>query len=445
MADNNAAFGDSLLSFSAENVRSFRDELELSMLATAMQDPTVVRRLSWREGGKPIGVLPVAGVFGANASGKSNLLRALQDMRICVLNSFRGVSPNSGPPRHPFKLDPEQTARPTSFEVDLVLGGIRHQYGFVIDDERVLEEWATRYPKGRAVSLFERAGDEVALGTAHRAAGRAVLPVLRSNALFLSTAAATDHPGLAPLYNFFEQRLLLAEAESRFARQALTSQMLDDPDTRARILELLRVADLGIVDVERRRMPAEIRERMEKAVRVLTGDEEADTDRISIDELDTQLIHRGATGPIAMAPHEESLGTQVWLGLIGPVIAALRDGATLLADELDASLHPVLVHELVRLFQQPHTNPRNAQLIFNAHDMTLLGDSADRLLGRDQIWFTEKLDTGATRLYPLTNLDPRKDEAIGRRYLTGRYGAIPIVAPDEFDQAAALVTVGEGL
>lgn len=443
MAHNNEVPSDSLLSFSAENVRSFRDELEFSLLATAMQDPTVVRQLSWREGGKPIGVLPVAGVFGANASGKSNFLHAMQDMRVCVLQSFRGVSPNSGPPRLPFKLDSDHAVRPSRYEVDLVLGGIRHQYGFVVDDERVLEEWAIRYPKGRAVSLFERDGDATTLGTADRAAGRAVLSILRPNALFLSTAAATDHPGLAPLYDWFEQRLLLAEAESRFARQALTSQMLDDPDTRERILELLRVADLGVVDVQRRRMNPEMRQRMEKAVRVLMGDEESDGHSVSIDELDTQLVHRGTTGPVAMAPNEESLGTQVWLGLVGPVVVALRDGATLLADELDASLHPVLVHEIVRLFQQPHTNPRNAQLIFNAHDMTLLGDSADRLLGRDQIWLTEKLETGASRLYALADLDPRKDEAIGRRYLAGRYGGVPIVAPDEFDRAAALVTAGE--
>lgn len=444
MPDITTSASDSLLlGFSAENVRSFRDEVELTLLATTMADPAVVRQVPWRAGGKPIGVLPAAGVFGANASGKSNLLHAIQDMRICVLQSFRGVSPNAGPPRRPFLLDPARQAETSRYEVDVILHGVRHRYGFVLDADRVLEEWAERYPKGRAVSIFERDVDGVTLGAADKAAGRAVLPLVRDNALFLSTAGATDHPTLRPLFDWFEQGLLLAEADSRFARQALTVQMLDDPATRPQVLELLRVADLGIVGVERRTLDPELRERLEKATRVLLGDDvDADT-RIQLDELDTHLVHQGVSGPVRMAPFDESLGTQVWLGLVGPVLAALQSGATLLADELDASLHPTLVTELVRLFQRPHTNPRNAQLIFNAHDLTLLGDSSDRLLGRDQIWFTEKLNTGATRLYPLVDLDPRKDEAIGRRYLTGRYGGVPIVTTAEFEQAAELVAAGD--
>lgn len=111
-----------------------------------------------------------------------------------------------------------------------------------------------------------------------------------------------------------------------------------------------------------------------------------------------------------------------------------------LADELDASLHPALV----RLFQSPETNPRRAQLVFNSHDASLLGDTVgDRLLGRDQIWLTEKRHDGSTRLYPLVDLAPRKQEAIGKRYLAGRYGGTPILSPDEFAAAVALITPAE--
>src|SRR5690606_8153123 len=99
-------------------------------------------------------------------------------------------------------------------------------------------------------------------------------------------------------------------------------------------------------------------------------------------------------------------GTRVWYGLIGPVVDALELGSVFLADELDASLHPALVSQLIRLFQDPDTNPRRAQLIFNSHDATLMGDSVgERLLGRDQIWFTEKRADGSTRLYPLVDLE----------------------------------------
>jgi AAA15 family ATPase/GTPase len=146
------------------------------------------------------------------------------------------------------------------------------------------------------------------------------------------------------------------------------------------------------------------------------------------------LVHRGAGGQRVRFNHdEESLGTVVWLGLAGPIIDALDEGSVLLADELDASLHPVLVQHLVQLFQDPESNPRRAQLLFNSHDADLLGDaSGDRPLGRDQIWFTEKGDSGDTSVYPLSDMNPRRQEAIAKRYLEGRYGAIPIVAPGDF-------------
>jgi AAA15 family ATPase/GTPase len=128
--------------------------------------------------------------------------------------------------------------------------------------------------------------------------------------------------------------------------------------------------------------------------------------------------------------------------MIGPVIEALRQGSVLLADELDASLHPALVNILVRLFQSTESNPRRAQLIFNSHDVTLMGDSGTHALGRDQIWFTEKGESGSTRLYPLTDLDPRKGEAVGRRYLAGRYGATPIVSAGQLERIVGAIASG---
>jgi hypothetical protein len=201
-----------LLAFRSENVRSFRDEFELSLVASAIAEKEVVRQVPWREGGRPAGVLPAAGVFGANASGKSNLVKAMEDMRVHVLRSFRAGSPTGGIARRPFLLDPEARRSPSRFEVDLVLAGVRHEYGFVLDDERVLQEWAYRYPHGKAALLFRRQRDQVDLGAGERAKGRAVTELLRPNALFLSTAASANHPALLPLYGWFERNLRLAEA-----------------------------------------------------------------------------------------------------------------------------------------------------------------------------------------------------------------------------------------
>lgn len=447
-----------LLAFRAENVRSFRDELELSLVATTLAEPHARRTVPWREGGKPVDVLPVAGLFGANASGKSNVLRAMYDMRSFVLHSFRHGRPTGGLPQRPYRLDPAAVARPSRFEIDIVLCGIRHQYGFTVDRERVVDEWAVRFPKGRAVMLFKREGDDVEIGAAERAKSRAVRELLRPNALFLSTAASANHPILLPLYRWFERNLLLAEARSRDMRQALTTTMLDDPTLRHRVLEFLRAADLGITGAVKRELDPKVKDRLERAVKILVADEDdgestdAATNRPMFDDtFGAQLLHRGAEGDIEFDTNDESLGTLVWFGLVGPVIKALSDGAVFLADELDASLHPVLVAHLISLFQNPETNQRRAQLIFNSHDTTILGESAadrlaegkgHRLLGRDQIWFTEKTNDGATRLYPLTALDPRKDEAVERRYLGGRYGATPIVSRTQLGATAQLVSSG---
>src|SRR6266568_1566020 len=431
-----------LLAFRAENVRSFRDEVELTMVATSLAKPEDVRYVSWRAGGQPVGILPVAGVFGANASGKTNLLRAMDDMRRHVLQSFRMGNPSGGIVRRPYLLDPALRKAPSTYEIDIVLGGVRHEYGFVLDDERIIEEWAVWYPRGREALLFRRRDTAVEFGSVERSTGRAVSKLLRPNALFLSTAAFANHPTLLPLYEWFGRNLLLAEASSRPFRQALTTQLLDEPTRRERVLAFIQAADLGITGAKKRELEPAVRDRIQRAVRVLAGQEgeaEAPEESPEFTDLGVLLTHRSADGDVELAANDESLGTLVWFGLVGPIVEALAAGAVLLADELDASLHPALVAQLVRLFQSPDTNPHRAQLIFNSHDATLLGDSVtEQLIGRDQVWFTEKRDDGSSRLYALADLAPRKEEAIGRRYLAGRYGATPIISGQQFAETARL-------
>ncbi|NUR90733.1 MAG: ATP-binding protein, partial [Nonomuraea sp.] len=194
-----------LLAFRAENTRSFRDELELSMEGTTLSEEGVPMEISWRTAGSPLKVLPAAGIFGANSSGKSNVLLALSEFRSHVTLSFRSGDLSGGMPRRPFLLDSSVATRPTRFEIDLVVGGIRHEYGVEFDDDSVINEWAYRYPRGRAALLFRRArGKPVELGPGNRAIGRAIEKITRPNSLFLSAAAAGSHPDLLPLYQWFE-------------------------------------------------------------------------------------------------------------------------------------------------------------------------------------------------------------------------------------------------
>ena len=153
-----------------------------------------------------------------------------------------------------------------------------------------------------------------------------------------------------------------------------------------------------------------------------------------------RFSRRGRDGEVELDHPEESRGTLVWFALLGPILRALSAGSMLLVDELDSSLHPALVEAVLDLFQDPESNPRHAQIVFNSHDVTVMGDSTSpRLLGRDQIWFTEKSNDGSTRLYPLTDFDPRKQESVGKRFLEGHYGARPILSRGDFGVAAELV------
>ena len=392
-------------------------------------------------------VLPAAGIFGANASGKSTILRAMADMRAVVLGSFSQGDKESGLHRHPFLLSRQGRHHPSRFDIDLILDGVRWQYGFEIDDQRVLGEYAYHYPKGRQALIFRRERDEPvpSFGPALRFSGRMLARLVRKNALLLSVAGVAadglrdERPGISgligPLFNWFRANLLLMESDNRIGRIAVTADGLQHPTVRDGVLTLLQAADLGITDIERVKMDPEFAERFRRALRVLKELEDK-----PITERDEQLVpgdlvrlsHVGKEGSVPIDPEHESQGTLVWVSMVGPALDVLHKGSTVLVDELDSSLHPHLVQRFIRLFQDPETNPWCAQLVFNAHDTTILGDSSQRDLGRDQVWLTEKNADGGTTLYSLAEFQPKRDEALGKRYLQGRYGAVPVLDPVEF-------------
>jgi uncharacterized protein len=434
-----------LLAFRGYNARSFRDPFELSLHATRLSEPGVPRMVEWREGGHPIGVLPCAGIFGGNASGKSNLLRAMSDMRRLALSSFQGNTPDGPVETYPFLLGEDEGRAESSYEVELILDNVQYSYGFVVEAGGVREEWARSYPRGRAVNLLQRDGDKVHLGSDLRAKGRAAEEILRPNALFLSTAAAINHPLFLPIYQWFRRNLTFADVESRTVRQAITAEMLEG-EWRSQVLALLREADLGISDVSQRAVDPEYKEKLRKVIDIFWDEAmPLDVDEIEFKDFEIGLKHRSARAKDVELPEEdESRGTLVWFGLVGLVSKALREGSVLLADELEASLHPALVDVLVDLFQSQKSNPNRAQLIFNSHEARLMGDSSERRLGRDQVWFTEKDDEGATYLHSLADVAPRREEAIARRYLAGRYGGTPIFSPRRLKETAEPISVGPG-
>lgn len=406
-----------LIQFRVENHRSLRDEQILSMVATKLGDAADQRLLPAAELGEAL--LPAVAIYGANASGKTNVLHSLAFMCRAVRRSHRQWEPETGPPREPFMLSGRQSA-PSLYEMDIRLEGVRYRYGFVLGETRVEEEWLYAWPRKRKQTWFTREGDNFEFGKRLVGENETIQRVTRSNSLFLSAAAQNNHPQLRPLFRWFQAAhfelhrsrvtRLLPNRLTMLRPDAQGSLFPEDESiqqSRASIVRLLQAADIGILDVK-----------IEPGRR----------DHHGVPILDLLFLHK-TEGPGVWLPLEaESAGTITLLEIATQLVEVLQSGGFLCIDELEASLHPVLALELLRLFHDREHNPRGAQLIFTTHDTNLLGNVlGEPPLRRDQIWFTEKDNAGATHLYPLTDFHPRKEENLERGYLQGRYGAMPFL------------------
>jgi len=416
-----------LLRFRFSNVRSFRDEQELSLVASPGKElPEVVRHPpAVREG-----VLPLAAIYGANASGKTNVLRALAFMANAVSSSYRSWKPDGPISRNPFLAGETATMRASGFEADFLFGGIRHQYGFRLDAESVLEEWLRVYPKAKRQTWFHRKpGDRILFSSKMPGENRTIENLTRKNCLFLSAAAQNNHEALLPIYQWFTNSVFFVMGE-RGLFYEITKGICGASEPKEEISRLLAAADLGIVDMRiEEEKTSDAAKRIFEAVfaEVKLEGRPAPTVLDAISKI--HLFHRFGDKTSTFPQDLESDGTIAYLSLLGPVVDAIKKGSLLCLDELDASLHPLLATQLMRLFNCPSSNPLGAQLIFTTHDTNLLGSG---LLRRDQVWFTEKNDDGASHLYPLSDFKPRKEENLQSGYLQGRYGAIPFINPDAF-------------
>lgn len=429
-----------LIEFRVENFRSIREEQVLSLVASnsdkTLRDECVIDRSL--PGMSKLRYLKGAALYGANASGKSNVIEAIRFLGDFVKNSATEIKPGDPTGVEPFKLDRDSGSKPSCFEITFVADDVRYQFGMALTTERVVEEYLIAYPKGAAQRWYERVFDEEK-GEYEWSGSKtsfdldtALVGKTRENSLFLSVAPQFNHPQLMPVSYWFRKylRVLRLGAGSR-PKPFITLESLTKPESRDRIVGLLRDADVGVTAVEVREremslddlgetIPKPIQDAVLKAMNEKMSLGTADR----ITQTEWGLVHRAdRDAPIVLDfDEEESAGTRRIFSLAGPWIDILDNGYTVVIDEIETSLHPLLVKGLLKTAFSSEKNPENAQIIFTTHNPLLLDQS---LMRRDQIWFTEKAPTGATQLYPLTDYRPRKDEAWARGYLAGRYGAIP--------------------
>lgn len=413
-----------LIEFRVKNFRSLRDEQVLSLVAS--KDKSLLDTHTQATGiNAAPALLRSAAIYGANASGKSNLIKALQYMRGVVIESATAIQPGQPYSVQPFRLDVESAQQPTEFEVTFLLDGVRYQYGFSMTSQRILSEYLLVYKSFKPQRWFERhldveTGKDVYEFSASLKGPKVVWEgATRPNSLFLSMAVQLNSEALRPVFDWFANQLLILN-ELNPLNMNVSIQKLKQVEGRRDICSFLSAADISIADIDivTRKVPGQ-------SVHFDLAGGKTEVRMEEVEENQLRFHHVTDKGKAIFELADESAGTRSLLFLSGPVLDILANGRILVIDELDTSLHTLLVRELVRLFHTPEVNANGAQLIFSTHDTSLLDDPD--LFRRDQIWFVEKDRDQASQLVALVEFSPRKNEALERGYLMGRYGGIPFI------------------
>ncbi len=383
-----------LIQFTIENHRSIKNSAVISFAAS--KDKSLEEYLLPLDTKKDL--LPAIVIYGANAAGKSNVLHAMRTMSEMVIGEAARSSRGQELPWEPFG----RTEEPTSFEAVFVYQGIRYAYGFSFDAKKIYTEYLYHWPNGREALIFSRengvyefrenVNEQITLS--NRTA---------DNKLYLVSSNDWNLPQTENAYRWFlEKETFLLDGEP--AASETVAQIVSGDDGKSRILKELLLADLGISDV---------------IIKKQDG-------RIPVILTTHRIIHEdGSVEYFQLRMDQESAGTQRFFARIGGWLQALKNGALLVVDEMEDSMHPLLTRRLIEMVQDRTVNNKNAQLLFTTHDAMLLDLNFFR---RDQIWFAEKNDkTCATELYSLTSFSPRKGENVRKGYLQGRFGAIPFI------------------
>lgn len=436
-----------LIEFTVGNYRSFAEPVTLSMEATKLKarDSEVDAKNTF-PAGKNLELVKVAAIYGANASGKSNLLRALEFMVHFVSHSHEGTARLGNTGAEPNLLRSDLRNKPSHFEIVFLMhDGVKVRYGFEVSPERVEREWLYTYPSPRPRTLLDRVGDAFRIG-GHFSEAREVEKFVKANALLLSVSANLNQATAGGIVDRITDITCIdvASPDNLGAWARLYGFARDKWSTTGSAIGLVMSLDLGLAGIKVELRPdVQLVENVSDPVGSIIDTAIARSESIS-DLLKVKTSHKVfdeqqqnvGEAEFDLDQHE-SVGTRRAFEIARSIVISALIGGALTVDEIDSSLHPLLVRQIVEYFQSSTTNPNNTQLIFSTHDSSLL--DAD-LFRRDQIWFVEKSAHGASSLYSLADFDTsrvRNDSNYLRDYLSGRYGAIPYLGPlPEFEEVS---------
>lgn len=414
-----------LILFSVKNFRSIRDKQELSLVAASDRtrdgaDMQLVHCKLPGLSGKRF--LHSAALFGANGSGKSNLVDALRMMQELVLESA-SYSPDKRLPYSPFLLDHESVQKPTECFIAFVWENSRYEYRLSYNEGSIVEEELCSFPKGFRRTLFSRtmgpSGHSLLRGSSAVPISHAVASMLNPNTLFLSLVF--HHPGMPgsaairPAGDFFQHGLAIPDWKKDLTSAFPSSgEVLDGSQgsdyQQSFVQRMMSCSDLGISSAAVVRKPIGLD--VWNAARAM--------------QKTVVFEHVGINGSADIEYLDDSSGTQQLFSLSSSISSTFQSQETLVVDGLDTFLHPTLATEIVRLFETPG-QMQPVQLIFTALDPAFMQHD---LLGRDQIWLADKDASGSTAISPLLDYLPKEGEPLASGYLLGRYGGTPVLSGD---------------
>ena len=429
-----------LVAFAMTNYACFRDRQELSMEATARSSgndaysfSTGIRRFPRLN--------RISAIYGPNGNGKSRFVQGLGFAQSFVVGSSRESQAGEKIRHVPFLFDAETRQQPTTFETCFVQDGTAYEYGFAVDRGRVHEEWLLAWPPGgRMRRLLDRAfdpetgEDRWSFGPSVRGPKELWRASTRPNSLFVSTAAQLNSDTFRPVTDWFTNLRVLGAGN--LDPSYTVKNIREQVEFKDRVLTVLKDADIAVTDVTTRTEQRRLEELDPPPPPILT-DGLDDTSVIVLFDVDFEHSPPQTGGRYIVNIDDESDGTQRLFAFAGPWLDILDNKRVVVIDELDRSLHPLLVASLIRRINSTGTpaDEKRAQLVATLHDVSLLRD----VLDRSQIWFTDKdRRSEAATLTPLSDFSPRPREALVRGYLGGRYGGVPIIGESELDGSTAV-------
>jgi AAA15 family ATPase/GTPase len=411
--------------FAVQNYRSFKEKHTFSLISTKNKE---LSESNTFEMGDKLRFLKTAVIYGANASGKSNFFRAL--------SFFRNFAVFSGPRKQvgdtievdAFYFSKQTEHEPSSFELVFFMKSndgknIRYRYGFSVTQEEVITEYLFAILNVREVALFTREKQEI-VTTDYFREGAKIKSAVRQNCSFLSVCAQTNNEIAVSIVQYFQDMLITSGLQNI---ASVTKNRLSKPDdnTLKDVLDFLHFADIQVNKLQVEHEPVNINKLPSDLAEFLKRTPQAKPpERATYFFGHVYFDNEEDAGTVLIPEHQESSGTRKLFTYAIPITAALENGTPLFIDEFDAQLHPLILENIIKLFNSREKNPKNAQLVISCHAVNIL---TNKLFRRDQIWFCEKDQYGATDLYSLVeyNEPVRNDAAFGKNYLQGKYGAVP--------------------